>query len=129
MNARGFRMASKSRCVELAWPDLNIRNGVRPPDAYVHGELFGVGGVKTTPDNPRGERSMSIENRAKGKGEWNPYDVVAVDGTIKLAVRQRHHAIDAEERVLLSRVRRRRDALPQHAYYGASGASAGRDDG
>jgi hypothetical protein len=72
--------------LELAWPDLNIRNGVRPPDAYVHGELFGVGGVKTTPDNPRGERSMSIENRAKGKGEWNTYDVVAVDGTIKLAV-------------------------------------------
>jgi len=72
--------------LELAWPDLNIRNGVRPPDAYVHGELFGVGGVKTTPDNPRGERSMSIENRAKGNGEWNTYDVVAVDGTIKLAV-------------------------------------------
>ena len=72
--------------LELQWPDLNIRNGVRPPDAYVHGELFGVGGVKTTPDNPRGDRSMSIENRAKGKGEWNTYDVVAVDGTIKLAV-------------------------------------------
>jgi Domain of Unknown Function (DUF1080) len=72
--------------LELAWPDLNTRNGVRPPDAYVHGELFGVGGVRTTPDNPRGERSMSIENRAKGKGEWNTYDVVAVDGTIKLSV-------------------------------------------
>jgi hypothetical protein len=72
--------------LELAWPDLNMRNGVRPPDAYVHGELFGVGGVKTTPENPRGERSMSIENRAKGKGEWNVYDVVAVDGNIKLAV-------------------------------------------
>ena len=72
--------------LELQWPDLNIRNGIRPPDAYVHGELFGVGGVKTTPDNPRGDRSMSIENRAKGKGEWNTYDVVAVDGTIKLAV-------------------------------------------
>ena len=72
--------------LELQWPDLNIRNGVRPPDAYVHGELFGVGGVKTTPDNPRGDRSMSIENRAKGKGEWNTYDVIAVDGTIKLAV-------------------------------------------
>jgi 3-keto-disaccharide hydrolase len=72
--------------LELQWPDLNVRNGVRPPDAYVHGELFGVGGVKTTPDTPRGDRSMSIENRAKGKGAWNTYDVVAVDGTIKLAV-------------------------------------------
>jgi hypothetical protein len=72
--------------LELEWPNLNKRNGVTPPLAYVHGELFGVGGVKTTPDNPRGERSMSIENRCKGKGEWNTYDVVAVDGVIKLSV-------------------------------------------
>jgi hypothetical protein len=72
--------------LELEWPRLNTRDGVVPPIAYVHGELFGVGGVKTTPDNPRGERSKSIENRCKGKGEWNTYDVVAVDGTIKLAV-------------------------------------------
>jgi hypothetical protein len=72
--------------LELEWPNLNKRNGVTPPVAYVHGELFGVGGVKTVPDNPRGERSMSIENRAKGRGEWNTYDVVAVDGVIKLAV-------------------------------------------
>jgi hypothetical protein len=72
--------------LELEWPNLNKRNGVTPPIAYVHGEVWGVGGVHTTPDNPRGERSMSIENRAKGKGEWNTYDVVAVDGTIKLSV-------------------------------------------
>ena len=72
--------------LELEWPNLNKRNGVTPPLAYVHGELFGVGGVKITPDNPRGERSMSIENRCKGKGEWNTYDVVAVDGVIKLSV-------------------------------------------
>jgi hypothetical protein len=72
--------------LELEWPNLNKVNGVPRPVAYVHGELFGVGGVKTTPDNPRGERSMSIENRCKGRGEWNTYDVVAVDGVIKLAV-------------------------------------------
>jgi len=72
--------------LELEWPRLNTRNGVVPPVAYVHGELFGVGGVKTAPDNPRGERSMSIENRCKGRGEWNVYDVVAVDGVIKLSV-------------------------------------------
>jgi hypothetical protein len=72
--------------LELEWPRLNTRNGITPPDAYVHGELFGVGGVKVTADNPRGVRSMSIENRALGKGEWNTYDVVAVDGTIKLSV-------------------------------------------
>ncbi len=72
--------------LELDWPKLNTRNGVVPPVAYVHGEVWGVGGVKTVPDNPRGERSSSIENRAKGRGEWNAYDVVAVDGVIKLAV-------------------------------------------
>ena len=72
--------------LELEWPNLHKVNGVTPPLAYVHGELFGVGGVRTTPDNPRGERSMSIENRCKGKGEWNTYDVVAIDGVIKLSV-------------------------------------------
>ena len=72
--------------LELDWPKLHIRNGVTPPDAYVHGELFGVGGVKIVPENPRGERSMSIENRCLGRGQWNTYDVVAVDGAIKLSV-------------------------------------------
>jgi len=72
--------------LELAWPRLHVVNGVTPPDAYVHGELFGVGGVKIVPDNPRGERSKSVENRCKGRGEWNTYDVVAVDGVIKLSV-------------------------------------------
>ena len=72
--------------LELDWPKLHQRDGVTPPIAYVHGELFGVGGVKTTPDNPRGERSMSIENRCLPRLEWNTYDVVAVDGVIKLAV-------------------------------------------
>lgn len=72
--------------LELDWVNQNIRDGVKPPIAYVHGELFGVGGVKTLPDNPRGERSKSIENRSRGKGEWNTYEVVCVDGTIKLSV-------------------------------------------
>jgi hypothetical protein len=72
--------------LELDWVNLNKHNGQTPPIAYVHGELFGVGGVKTVPDNPRGDRSKSIENRCKGRGEWNTYDVVAVDGVIKLSV-------------------------------------------
>lgn len=72
--------------LELDWVNLNKRDGVTPPIAYVHGELFGVGGVITVPDNPRGTRSKSIENRCKGKGEWNSYDVVCVDGVIKLSV-------------------------------------------
>jgi len=72
--------------LELDWVNQNIRNGEKPPIAYVHGELFGVGGVKIVPDNPRGERSKSNENRCLGKGDWNVYDVVCVDGTIKLSV-------------------------------------------
>jgi 3-keto-disaccharide hydrolase len=88
------RPAEKSRLpdgvevqmLELDWINLNKKDGVTPPEAYVHGELFGVGGVVTVPDNPRGTRSKSIENRCKGKGEWNVYDVVCIDGVIKLSV-------------------------------------------
>ncbi len=72
--------------LELDWVNQNIRDGIKPPIAYVHGELFGVGGVQTVPDNPRGTRSKSIENLCKGKGEWNSYTVVCVDGVIKLSV-------------------------------------------
>ncbi len=62
------------------------RDGKPFSPGYVHGDLFGVGGVEIVPDNPRGVRSSSLENRAKGRGEWNTYDVVAIDGVIKLAV-------------------------------------------
>lgn len=68
------------------WVNLHKIKGETPPLAYVHGELFGVGGVETVPDNPRGPRSKSIENRVQGNKAWNTYDVVAVDGVIKLAV-------------------------------------------
>jgi hypothetical protein len=81
-----FPSGIEIQMLELDWPKLHVKNGVTPPDAYVHGELFGVNGVKIVPDNPRGERSMSIENRCKPRGEWNTYDVVAVDGTMKMAV-------------------------------------------
>jgi len=73
--------------LELEWPNLNRDKDGKPRDiAYVSGEVWGVGGLRTTPDNPRGERSKSVELRCKGKGEWNTYDLVAVDGTIKLAI-------------------------------------------
>ncbi len=72
--------------LELDWVKLNKVDGKEPPLAYVHGELFGVGGVTIVPDNPRGERSMSVENRCLGRGQWNTYDVVAVDGVVKLSV-------------------------------------------
>jgi hypothetical protein len=73
--------------LELDWPNQHRdRKGNPAPIAYVHGEVWGANGPVTIPDNPRGERSKSIENRCKGKGEWNYYDVVCVDGTIKLSV-------------------------------------------
>lgn len=73
--------------LELDWVNQhNDKAGNLPPIAYVHGELFGANGLTTKPDNPRGERSKSIENRCKGKGEWNTYDVVCVDGVIKHAI-------------------------------------------
>ena len=73
--------------LELDWVNLHQqKDGTLPPIAYVHGELFGAGGMKATPDNPRGSRSKSIENRCLGKGQWNVYDVVFVDGVVKLSV-------------------------------------------
>lgn len=73
--------------LELDWVKLHTRKGKQPPPiAYVHGELFGAGGLTATPDNPRGSRSKSLENRCKGRGEWNTYDVVCVDGVVKLSV-------------------------------------------
>ncbi len=72
--------------LELDWPKLHVRDGVMPTDDYVHGELFGVGGVQIIPDNPRGPRSKSSEKRALGRGNWNTYDLVAVDGVAKLSV-------------------------------------------
>ena len=67
--------------LELDWYKIHNRT-----NAYVSGELFGAGGMKAVPDNPRGSRSKSVEMRCKGKGEWNKYTVVAVDGTVKLAI-------------------------------------------
>lgn len=72
--------------LELDWVTLNAQNGKPRPIAYVHGELFGANGLETTPDNPRGTRSKSLENRCLGKGNWNVYDVVCVDGVVKLSV-------------------------------------------
>ena len=73
--------------LELDWVNLHKgADGTLPPIAYVHGELFGANGLTTLPDNPRGSRSKSIENRCNGKGQWNVYDVVFVDGVVKLSV-------------------------------------------
>ena len=75
--------------LELDWVKLRTRNGKGPPIAYVHGELFGAGGLKSKPDNPRGSRSKSLENRCKGRGEWNVYDVVCVELVVNLNIKKK----------------------------------------
>lgn len=72
--------------LELDYPKLHPRDGKILSDDYVHGQLFGVDGVQIVPDNPTGPRSSSVEKRALGRGHWNTYDVVAVDGVVKLSV-------------------------------------------
>lgn len=73
--------------LELDWVNQNpLKNGDPNHIGYISGELFGAGGLTATPDNPRGSRSMSVELRCKGAGQWNVYDVVCVDGTVKLAI-------------------------------------------
>ena len=87
LNSRGTTKGVEIQILDLEWVRLNTREGQpAPPIAYVHGEFIPVGGLTFTPDNPRGVRSMALENRARGRGEWNTYTVVAVDGVIKLAV-------------------------------------------
>ncbi len=73
--------------LELEWPNLHPGKDGKPNHlGYVSGELFGANGLECIPDNPRGTRSMSWEMRCKGKGEWNTYEVVCVDGTIKHSI-------------------------------------------
>ncbi|MFT5466413.1 MAG: hypothetical protein ACI8UO_001513 [Verrucomicrobiales bacterium] len=79
-------MGMEVQMLELEWPFIHAVKGVPRPIAYVHGELFGAGGMKAIPENPRGSRSMSWENRCLPKGQWNRYVVVAVDGTVKLSI-------------------------------------------
>lgn len=73
--------------LELQWPYIHATPDGKPRHlGYVSGELFGAGGMQAIPENPRGTRSMSYEMRCRGKGKWNRYVVVAVDGTVKLSI-------------------------------------------
>lgn len=73
--------------LELQWPALHpTKDGQPNHPGYVSGELFGANGLEIIPENPRGKRSMAFEFRCKGAGEWNTYDVVAVDGVVKLSI-------------------------------------------
>ena len=75
-----------TKAIEVQMLELQYATQKNVTDDYVHGELFPTMGMKAIPDNPRGIRSKSLEKRCKGKGEWNKYVVVCVDGTVKLSV-------------------------------------------
>ena len=68
------------------WINMHKKDGQPQTKAYISGEMWGVNGITTIPDNPRGERSKGLEYRVKDHGIWNTYDVVCVDGVIKLSV-------------------------------------------
>jgi len=66
------------------WSEGTVPEGKRLPKG-LEVQMLELDWVKL-PDNPRGSRSKSIENLCKGKGQWNTYVVVAVDGVVKLSV-------------------------------------------
>ena len=75
-----------TKAIEVQMLELDYAPIHNVTEDYVHGELFPTMGMTAIPDNPRGPRSKSLEKRCKGKGEWNKYVVVCVDGTVKLSV-------------------------------------------
>ncbi|WP_439558027.1 3-keto-disaccharide hydrolase [Dyadobacter sp.] len=75
-----------TKAIEVQMLELDYAPQHNATEDYVHGELFPTMGMTALPDNPRGIRSKSLEKRCKGKGEWNKYVVVCVDGTVKLSV-------------------------------------------
>lgn len=75
-----------TKAIEVQMLELEYATQHNRTDDYVHGELFPTMGMTAIPDNPRGIRSKSIEKRCTGKGTWNKYVVVCVDGTVKLSV-------------------------------------------
>lgn len=81
-----FKDDPLTKAIEVQMLELDYARQHNATDDYVHGELFPTMGMTAIPDNPRGIRSKSIEKRCKGKGEWNKYVVICVDGTVKLSV-------------------------------------------
>jgi hypothetical protein len=81
-----FKEKRLAKGIEIQMLELDWAIQKNETDDYVHGEVFPTMDLTAIPDNPRGTRSKSIEKRCKGKGEWNKYVIVAVDGVVKLSV-------------------------------------------
>ena len=86
-NAGRLPKGMEVQMLDQEWIRLNPeKDGTPRHPGFVSGELFGANGLTATPENPRGDRSMSKEARCKPSGEWNTYTVVCIDGAIKLAI-------------------------------------------
>mgnify|MGYP002639219203 CR=1 FL=1 len=69
--------------------EVQIIDGWESENWTSHGDVFAIHGARMTPDRPHPagwERCLPSERRANGTGEWNKFQITAVDGTIKLAV-------------------------------------------
>lgn len=72
--------------------EIQVANFDRDTNWFTrHGDVFPIHGSKMTPD-PRfarwkgGQRSLPLEFRAKGTGEWNKYRILCIDGVVQLEV-------------------------------------------
>jgi len=81
-----FKDSRLAKGMEVQMLELEWAVQHNQTDAYVHGELFPTMDMTAVPENPRGKRSKSIEKRCKGKGQWNKYLIVAVNGNVKLSI-------------------------------------------
>lgn len=77
--------------VQMLGPEVyELRDYAEDFSFYAHGQLFPVMGLEgTEPDNPFKHipsRSDPLESRVKGKGEWNKYTIICIDGILKLSV-------------------------------------------
>lgn len=69
--------------------EVQVLDGRNSETYSSHGDVFAIHGAVLTPDRPHPKgamRSLPIEYRAKGPGQWNHYRITANNGTIKLAV-------------------------------------------
>ncbi len=73
--------------------EVQVLVNLEKPGYYTsQGDLFSIHGATCKPDRPHPHgwmRCLPSENRTKGGGEWNHYQVIAKDGAIKLHVNGR----------------------------------------
>jgi hypothetical protein len=75
--------------------EVQVANFDHNSDWYTrHGDVFPIHGAVMSPDPrfgrwPRGSRSLPLEFRAKGTGQWNHYRITCIDGTVQVELNGR----------------------------------------